>query len=210
MPHTRLTPRLCLLPLLAAMALTAAAQAPDPRAERGNAFMEQALALHEKLVRGRDIQTRSRLGGYADLPDFYEEIQYLDAASGRLISRIEWERSEPRRVHTLEVNVHDAQGRVSRDYTGWYLPDKRRAPREAWVTLHAYPPGLHALRQFNLDGVRSFEKCTGSHQGREVAIELSEHHIVAEDRPGGVLSSPEYRTCFASLPLHAGEHAMPH
>jgi hypothetical protein len=199
-----------LLPLLAGLSFATSAQTSDPRAVRGNAFMAQALALHEKLIQGRDIRTQSSLGGYADLPDFYEAIRYTDAASGQLISRIEWERSEPQRVHALEVNVHDAQGRVSRDYTGWYLPDKRHAPRETWVTLHAYPPGLHALRQFNLDGVRSFEKCTGSLQGREVTIELSEHHIVAEDRPGGLLHSPDYRACFASLPLQAGEHAMPH
>ena len=113
--------------------------------QRWNGFVDRLHRLHQQQIQGRKIRETEQFGGYARLPEFYREVSYFDADSGRLLSRIQWEREHPERIHTIEVYVYDDAGRVARDYMAWYLPHARNAPREATVNLYHYEGGLQGM-----------------------------------------------------------------
>ncbi len=179
---------------------------------RSNWFVQAVYGLHLKSVDGRTVRTTRSIGGYANEPEFFEEVNYHDSASGRLLSTIRWERAKPDRIHTIEVLRYDDRGRLARRYTAWYIPHRREAPRATWISLYAYSGELTAYRQFNATDTRVSEICEGRHGGKPVNITLWEplDIVTAEIDPKGVMSTPEYRACFGDLPVtSAGKYLIP-
>lgn len=166
-----------------------------------NRFAEQVFSLHERQLAGREIQERSRIDGYAGRPEFYREVEYTDADSGALLSRIRWVRERPGTIDVIEVFVRDRQGRVVRDYTVAWLPDYRSAPSQTLISLHAYNGGLHAFRTFDASGERLHERCQGESRGQPVYLEVDQDMFYdARLDPGPIFESEAYRRCFGELP----------
>jgi len=203
----------------------------DQHSRTWNAFVDRLYELHKKTLAAHETREERRTGGYFRYPDFYEEIKYYDRSSGRLLTMVQWERPpeggwfdslmslfrdppplESRdRLHSVAVFVYDDQGRVLRDYSATYLPEYRGAPTQTLIFLHDYPGNLHAMRSFDASGNLNYESCEGSIGGSKVEIDLDADRIdVERDKPGGVMHSAPYRSCFGSLPLAAGEYLDPH
>ena len=218
--HTRAVRASRALLLVGALVAAAAAAwaAPEPgrmhedrsHVRRWNAFADAVVALHERQVRAHRVRTEESVGGYAGMPDFYREVRYYDADSGRLLSKVQYER-EGGAVHAIEVYVYGDGGRVVRDYAAAFLPGFRNAPVQTLVNLHHYNGGLHAFRQFDASGVRIYEACEGTWQGRPVSLRLFEDDLHDTEGDGArVMASAEYRACFEGLPLEAGPYLRPH
>ncbi len=228
-------------PLILLLMLTSVAAVAQLRIEevdvnetqvaRWNRFVDELYATHLDLQAQYDIREEKRIGGYHRLPGFYEEIRYLDAASGRLLSMIQWERGPEKsftdtikswfddtphaaardRIHSIAVYFYDAAGRVIRDYSAAYLPEFRNAPIQTLVFLHHYNNGLHSHRAFDANGIRIYERCRGNYQGRTADIDLEEDDFYRlEGDPSSVLYSYSYKICFDPLPMSPGEFLSPH
>lgn len=184
-------------------------QVDDQRVRQWNAFADSLYRLHRQQTEGRQVREAEKIGGYARLEGFYREVSYFDAGSGRLLSRIQWERENPERIHTIEVYVYDDQGRVARDYMAWYLPHFRNAPRQTTINLHHYDGELHGWRQFDASDTRIYERCTRL-PDKKVLIELNGEDRIghAEENPR-IVNSPEYRRCFGGLEKTAGRYLKP-
>jgi hypothetical protein len=185
----------------------------DDQVTAWNRFAEGVYQLHRSQLQGRRIEETEEFGGYRGLPRFYREVTYRDAESRRVLSRIQWEREQPDRIHSIEVYVHSADGRLLRDYMAWYLPQGRNAPRATAINLYHYDDGIRGWRQFDASNERTYEKCSEWRDGREqrTLIELSEDKLVeALAEPNkGVLASALYQRCFASLTDTAGRYLEP-
>lgn len=190
---------------VASFALSAGARAQgqsiqvnEEQVRRSNAFVEQMLRLHEQVLAAHEWRSTERTGGYKDLPEFYREVTYRDAKTGRLLGRVQRERAHPERVHGVEVYVYDDGGRLVRDYFAWYLPRYRNAPRQTHVNFYSHAGELRGWRQFDGSGLKVYEKCTAD---AKVLVELWDDDISrAEDDPASVMHTPVYRRCFAGLP----------
>ena len=69
--------------------------------------------------------------------------------------------------------------------------------------------GLHGWRQFDGSGVRTYEKCTRI-PGEQLVFELAEERIEqAEETPGSVAHTQDYKRCFGDLEKTAGEFLQP-
>ena len=188
---------------------TRSVQVNEDQVKRLNAFADKLHRLHQQQLQGRKIRETEQFGGYARLPEFYREVSYFDADSGRLLSRVQWERENPDRIHGIEVYVYDDRGRLARDYMAWYLPHYRNAPRQTAVNLHHYEGDLHGWRQFDGVGVRTYEKCTRV-PGEKLVFELAEERIEqAEETPGSVAHTQDYKRCFGGLEKTVGEFLQP-
>lgn len=177
---------------------------------RWNSFVDQIYALHKKLIAGRDVVTRLRVGGYFREPKFYREVTYIDRGTGRVISRISWERAHPDRIHVIQVYLYDSKGRVIRDYAGAYRTTDHEAPLDTEINLHAWHGGLHAFRQFNASNEIILEKCTGTLNGKPVKIELDADDLAQYAGEANTpMTTPEYKLCFAGLPHSAGKYLIP-
>ena len=178
--------------------------------QRWNRFADKLLELHKSILSRHKVRTTKSSGGYYRLPDFYKDIHYYDAKTGRLLSHVQWETKHPDRVHFMEVYNYDDKGRVIRDYGAAYLTEGRNAPVQTLINFHAYHGDLHAFRQFDASNNRIFEHCEGKYKGKKVDISLSEMDILdLEDQPKGLLTSPLYKKCFAGLPHTAGKYLTP-
>jgi len=199
---------------LLGMLIMGTAQAVEPMKEDNqhvrswNAFAENVYQLHQKLTQVDGVTTRTHFGGYAGMPEFYREEQFY--LGDRLISKVQWEKAHDKVMHSIEVFVHDDEGRVIRDFTAAYLPAYRNAPTQTLISLHRYQDQLHAFRSFDASGYRIIERCTGSLKGREVNLLLDEDEIaeVLGD-PGSIMASDEYRACFGNLQAEAGKYLQP-
>jgi len=173
-----------------------------------NAFANNVYQLHQKLSQVDGVHKKSRIGGYAQMPEFYREEQYY--LGERLISKVQWEQAQENVLHSVEVFLHDDQGRVIRDYSAAYLPTYRNAPTQTLISLHRYQDQLHAFRSFDASGYRIIERCTGSLAGREVNLLLDEDEIAeALGDPAGIMTSDEYQACFGDLQAEAGKYLQP-
>lgn len=178
---------------------------------RWNRFFDNIYVLHKRLIAGRKIETVSEIGGYQRHPNFYKEIKYYDKETGKLISKIDWEVKNPKRIHAIEVYVYDRKNRLIRDYSAWYLPDARNAPRGTFINLHTYNKKLHAFRQFDASDNRIYEICEGRYRGKVIYISLWELDIIdAEENPDSIMSKAVYKKCFNGLPeKSAGVYLKP-
>lgn len=194
----------------AVAAHAAAAQSLQPQqdqVQRSNTFVENLHKLHRQQIEGKKIRETEAIGGYKDLPDFYREVSYYDTNNGRILSRIQWERDNPTRIHAIEVFVYDDHGRVARDYQAWFLPRYRNAPREANINFYSYNDGVRGWRQFDVHGNRMYEKCNA---GERVLVELWDDDISrAQDDPKSIMHGAEYRRCFATLATTPGKYVVP-
>lgn len=186
-------------------------QVNDEEVRRWNAFADSLYRMHRQQLTGRKLREAEQVGGYAGMPEFYREVSYYDAGTDRLLSRIQWERENPERIHTIEVYVYDDKGRVARDYMAWYLPHYRNAPRQTTINLHHYAGDLHGWRQFDASGNRIYEKCSRTPNEKPLFDLSGEDRIAhAEDNPRSIVYSGEYRRCFGNLPKTAGVFLRPH
>lgn len=178
-----------------------------------NRFVEAVHALHQRQLKDRTVQTTETIGDYHGFPGFYREIKYRDATSGLVLSTIQWEREHPERIHSIEVNVYGADGRLLRDYMGWYLPNRRSVPRATAINLYHYGDGMRGWRQFDASGERTYEKCSAWRDGKggKTLIELGDEKVQAAlaNPHAGVMVSDLYRRCFGGLPDTAGEYLTP-
>lgn len=186
----------------------------DPDADhvtRWNWFADALYALHEKQLAAHRIKTVEHIDGYYRDPEFYHETRYIDAVSGRLLSVVQRERAEPENIHSIEIYVHDKQGRVIRDYSVLFLPHSRSAPQHTLINLHSYHGELHAFRQFDATDNRLYEFCQGRYQGKAVEIRLDEFDVIElQGRHGTIFDTPAYRACFQGLPVEsAGNYLTP-
>lgn len=178
-----------------------------------NAFAEALYELHQHRMQQHTIRTTERIGGYGagylGEPDFYREVRYYDAESGRMLSRIQWERERPDVIHMIEVLFHDDKGRVERDYLAAYLPHFRNAPVQTLINFHNYEEGLHAFRQFDASGNRIYEQCRGSYFGERVFLSLEEWDLPPFSDNPGLFDTATYLACFEHLPLQAEQFLDP-
>ncbi len=169
-----------------------------------NDFVTDLLKLHERQIKDRKITKKEKHGGYSSEPKFYLEEEYVDVKTGKLLSRLQWEREKPENIHAIEVFVHDDQGRVIRDYSASYLPRYRNAPSQTLIFLHDYKDGVHAFRSFDASGDRLFERCQGKYDGKEIDLRLDEDEL-EEARyqkrafNKGVMTSAVYLHCFGEI-----------
>ena len=178
--------------------------------QRWNRFADKLVELHKHIIAQHEVRTTETTGGYFRLPNFYKDIHYYDAKTGRLLSHVQWETKHPDLVHFVEVYNYDDQGRVIRDYGAAYLTEGRNAPVQTLINFHHYSGDLHAFRQFDASNNRIFEHCEGKYEGKEVNMNLSEMDILdLEDQPKSLLTTPLYKKCFAGLPLTAGKYLTP-
>lgn len=171
-----------------------------------NDFADACLALHKQQLADNKVREQTRVGGYANRPEFFKEHSYFAADNGALLSRIQWETDNPERMHTCEVYVRDQQGRVVRDYAAAFLPEGRNAPVQTLINLHDYNEGLHAFRQFDANGDRIYEFCEGNFDGKKVQLRLFEEDIYGRN---DMSSTPLYKACFANLPMKPGKYVDP-
>lgn len=206
--HSTIVMSIAVGAVIAAQATVAQSLQPqEDQVRRSNAFVENLHKLHQQQLQGKKIRETEEIGGYKDLPQFYREVTYHDATTGRVLSRIQWERSTPSRIHAIEVYVYDDTGRVVRDYSAWFLPRYRNAPRETNINFYNYSDGTRAWRQFDVFGNRMYEKC---HAGERVLVELWGDDISrAQDDPKSVVHGPDYRRCFAMLATTPGKYVVP-
>ena len=176
-----------------------------------NAFAQNLLKLHQKLIQGKDIRVEKKRGGYVTIKNWhYDEERYIDQANNKLISQLQWGSDSDRRLHTIEVYVRNPQGRVIRDYTAAFLPLHHTAPIQTLITLHHYHPGLHAFRTFDASGYRIVERCDGTYQGKTVQLLLDEDEIAdMKDDKHSIMQSAVYKACFGNLPTVAGIYLQP-
>jgi hypothetical protein len=200
-------------------------QVNDRQVAQWNAFVDALYRFHRERIDGREVNVTSRVGGYHRYPDFYEEKTFSDAGSGRVLSRIRWERdrdgaalnrdpagvSEPgaATIHSIAVYVYDEQGRVARDYSATFLPVYRNAPIQTLVFIHDYPDGLHAFRAFDASANLIYEVCRGQSGGREVDISLDEDGILSARAADGIAHTPQYGQCFGRLAESPGRYLLP-
>ena len=164
-----------------------------------NQFVDKLLILHKQLVKQTPHIEKHRTGGYSNLPDFYNEIQSFNQQTNTLTSIVQWERANPEVIHSIEVFLRDEQGRPVKDFSASYLAKHHNAPMQTLITLHYYNKDLHGFRVFDALGVRIFDICRGSFNGKKVNIDLDDDYgelsEALEDK-NGIMSSDEYLACF--------------
>ncbi len=175
-----------------------------------NAFANNTLKLHQKLIKGKEVEIETSVGGYSGTPDFFKEEKFSDRETGKLISVVQWERENPEVMHTIEVFVHNKKGHVIRDYVAAYLPTYRNAPTQTLVSFHKYNGKLHAFRSFDASGEIIVERCEGKYKGQEVNLLLDEDEIYAAlDGNSKAMEQPDYKACFKGLRKEPGKYLKP-
>lgn len=182
------------MPFAVSTALATEAMKGDSKHVRvWNKFANDTLALHNKLTAGKKLDVTTRVGGYANVKNFYVENRYFE--KGRLVSQVQWEKEAPKTLHTVEVYVHDKQGRVIRDYMAAYLPFYHNAPTQTLISIHHYEGDLHAFRSFDASGDVVLERCTGKGtKGQNINMLLDEDDLIND--PDDMIGSKDYKSCF--------------
>lgn len=179
-----------------------------------NDFANDLVKLHKRQIQDRDIDKKTQVGGYANHPDFFVQEEYVDKKSGKLLSRLQWEKEKSENIHSIEVFVYDDQGRVLRDYSASYLPNYRNAPSQTLIFLHNYNDGVHAFRSFDASGELIFERCQGTFKGEEFDMRLDEDELddaryEKREFNKGIMATPKYRHCFGDLDETADLYLQP-
>lgn len=175
-----------------------------------NSFARDLYELHKDQLSRHDVKETVKKGGYRGNKDFYKEITYSDAQTGRMLSRIQWEIENPENIHVIEVFQYDKKGQVSCDYTAAFLPGFRNAPVQTLVALHSYNEGLHAFRSFDASGDAVFERCEGTYKGKKIDFDFEDHEIeTMRNEKNGIMQSADYKACFGNIDLTAAEALPP-
>ena len=175
-----------------------------------NQFADKALALHKKQIKKYPHQKATKIGGYGNLPDFYLEEIYRATSHGKVLSKVTWEKEQPKNLHTIEVFVYDEQSRMVRDYSAAYLPSYRSAPTQTLLTLHTYNKGVHAMRTFDASADHILDKCVGKFAEDDINILLDEDELhQARYEYDSILESDAYLHCFKGMPEKPGKFLPP-
>ena len=169
-------------------------------------FHRAVYALHEQQIARREIRTEEETGAYegaAAARYRYVDTRYYDAASGRLLSRVQRDAADPALVHIVEVNVYE-QGRLVRDFGSISMPWAPLHPVRTFINLHHYNGGLHSFRQYDFFGQVGYEFCEGNLAGKRVRIGLDGSDIDAASSAG-----PEYQACFGGITQDWAQYIKP-
>ncbi len=177
-----------------------------------NGFVEEIYRVHEKRLEKREYYTTEKIGGYGGMTnnlEFYNEINYYDSKTRKLLSTIKWERENPENIHMIDLYIYDEKGRVKRSYSASYLPSRRVSPLETVVTLHFYSNGTHSLREFDAQNVNIYEQCNNINDETETYFAF--HY---EDIPESYTELEEgvrdlYRACFSNASKTAEPYISP-
>lgn len=129
-------------------------------APSGAEFHRAVYALHQQETANRVVKTEVEQGQYegAAAGSYgYIETRYLDAETGRLISRVRRDAKDPNSIHIAEVNLYDERGKLIRDYGSIALPWSATTPVRTFINLHHYNGELHSFRQYDIDGKVGYE-----------------------------------------------------
>ena len=171
----------------------------NPVAIKWNKFVDDLMLLSNQLTQKTPHYEKHRVGGYSNEAEFYNEIKYFAKNNKKLISTVQWERANPKAVHSIEVFLRDDQDRVTKDFSASYLTKYRNAPIQTLITLHYYNKDLHAFRVFDASHERIYEVCRGKLNIKTVNIDLDDDYgelAEALDDKNGIMSTPEYKACF--------------
>lgn len=171
-------------------------------------FHRAVYALHLQQTAGQAIRTEEETGEYQGVSGRgfrYRITRYYDAASGRLLSRLQRDAVVEEAIHIAEVNVYDADGRLVRDYFSSAPPWRPAFPSHTYINLHHYNGPLHSFRQFELGGRVNYEFCEGRLDGHRVHIALDGSDIDAAAR-----SARDYRACFDGMRADWARYLVPH
>lgn len=171
-------------------------------------FRKDLLALHEKLTKEVPVRVEASepqpYQGEAAKGFFYQDFDYYDQATGRLISHIRRAPDAPDLVYEIDVYVYDAAGRVTRDYSALMVPWQMEHPARTFINLHDYPGELHVFRQFDASGEIFYESCEGRLDGKKIRMDLESIDIGPKLR-----ATSSYQACFGRLPLNPGAYIKP-
>lgn len=195
---------LCALINLAGVSQAASINEDMTRRERLNQFVQSLYSFNTARIKGLEVIVEESTGGYGGVTnnlEFYRAVRYFDKKTGKLLADIKWESENPDNLHTIDVYIYDAQGRIEREYSAAYLPVYRKAPYVTFINIHHYGDGLHGYRQFDFADNRLFEFCAGEYLSQQVHIVLDEYEIpdsAAELPDAG--QSAVYNACFGEIP----------
>lgn len=172
-----------------------------------NKFATDTLNLHKRLTGDNDHEVKTSTGSYANVKNFYIEHRYYK--NGKLVSQVQWEKDNPKTLHTIEVYLRDKKGRIIRDFVAAYLPFYHNAPTQTLISFHHYNGQLHAFRSFDASGDKVLERCTGTNaQGQSVNLLLDEDDLYND--PDEIIGSEEYNRCFSGLKQNElGKYIVP-
>ncbi len=174
-----------------------------------NKFANDVLKLHHKLIQQHEHEIKKSTGGYAGNKDYYIEENYISQKTGKLLSKVQWEKANPEIMHTIEVYVHDEKGRVKRDFLAAYLPDYHNAPVQTLVSFHQYSGKLHGFRSFDASGDKILERCEGEYKGKPFEFILDEDELYAASMDGNPIEATVYSLCVGHLPQELGKYIKP-
>jgi len=175
-----------------------------------NLFAENLLSLHQNQIKKQRVQLKKKEGGYASNKNFYTEIEYTSVKTGKLISRVQWEKARPNVMHSIEVYLYDSKGRVVRDFLAAYLPGHRNAPVQTLITLHQYKDKLHGFRSFDASGDKVLERCEGEFLGKSFEFLLDVDDMYSAYLNGNPIEPKAYEACLGKTPEKAGKYLRPH
>ena len=174
-----------------------------------NAFANDALKLQQELVKNEPCDVKRSVGGYAGNKDFYVQEQYISKRTGKLVCQLQWEKANPDVLHSIEVYVHDDEGRVIRDYTAAYLPGYNNAPVQTLVSFHQYSGKLHGFRSFDASGDLTLERCEGEYKGKAFEFLMDEDDLYAAYMNGNPIEEKVYSHCVGNLTDNPGKYLKP-
>ncbi len=173
------------------------------------AFAKDTLKLHHKLIKKHRHKIEKSTGGYAGNKDFYIEENYISHKTGKLLSKVQWEKTNPDVMHTIEVYVHDNNNRIVRDFVAAYLPGYHNAPVQTLISFHQYSGKLHGFRSFDASGDKILERCEGEYKGKPFDFILDEDDLYAAEMEGNPIEEKMYALCVGKLPTKLGKYITP-
>ena len=200
---------LLVLPAGIVFAADASMKEDNQHIRNWNNFAKNALALHKKLIKQHDYEVKKTVGGYAGNKDFYVQEQYYSNKTGKLLSQVQWVKAKPTVLHSIEVYVPDAKGRVQRDYLAAYLPGYQNAPVQTIISFHQYSGKLHGFRSFDASGDRILERCEGKYKGKSFEFLLDEDELYDAMMNGNPIDKDVYQLCVGKLPEKVGKYVLP-
>ncbi len=174
-----------------------------------NAFADNVLKLHHKLINKHRHKMEKSSGGYAENKEFYIEENYISEKTGKLLSKVQWEKDNPDVMHTIEVYVHNDKGQIARDFMAAYLPGYHNAPVQTLISFHQYKDKLHGFRTFDATGDRVLERCEGEYKGEPFEFILDEDELYEAEMSGNPIDKKMYALCIGELPTKLGKYITP-
>lgn len=171
-------------------------------------FRKDLLALHEKLTKEVPVRVEASepqpYQGAAAKGFSYQDFNYYDRATGRLISHVRRAPDSPGLVYEIDVYIYDEAGRVTRDYSALMVPWQMEHPARTFINLHDYPGELRVFRQFDASGEIVYESCEGRMGGEKISL-----HLESIDVGPKLRATPLYQACFGRLPMKPGPYIKP-